>query len=139
MGMAASIEIRVPFLDHEFASWVAAEIPPAAKIDGRTTKAILRQAMQPWLPAEVLHQPKAGFGAPIDAWLREGLRPMVNDVLSAATIARRGIFEPAAVQRLVDEHQSRRREHGYRIWSLLTLELWMRAFLDGRGAGGHPN
>src|SRR5207248_9653623 len=69
MSMASSVEVRVPFLDWQLSEWVAANIPPGLKLRGRTTKYIFREAMKPLLPAEVLRQKKAGFGAPVDHWL----------------------------------------------------------------------
>src|SRR4030095_1130194 len=71
MSMASSMEVRVPFLDRELAEWIASNVPPSLKLHGRTTKHILREAMRPLLPAEVLLQKKAGFGAPADYWLGE--------------------------------------------------------------------
>ncbi|HKP13433.1 MAG TPA: asparagine synthase (glutamine-hydrolyzing), partial [Blastocatellia bacterium] len=82
MSMASSVEVRVPFLDWQLAEWVAWNVPPELKLHNRTTKHILREAMRPLLPAEVLGQKKAGFGAPADLWLAEDLREMVDDLLS---------------------------------------------------------
>lgn len=130
MSMASSVEVRVPFLDRSLAEWVAANVPPELKLAGNTTKHILREAMRPWLPAEVLVQKKAGFAAPVDAWLAGALRPMVDELLSAGTVRRRGLFEPAEVARLVSEQRSGRQDWSMQIWQLLTLELWQQAFMD---------
>jgi asparagine synthase (glutamine-hydrolysing) len=134
MSMASSVEVRVPFLDREFAEFVAWNIPSALKIRGRmrpTTKYIFRQAMRDILPREVLQQPKAGFAAPVDYWLAHDLKAMVDDLISPAQLRRRGIFRPEAVRSLVDEHRSGRADWSMQIWQFLTLELWMRTFLDG--------
>ena len=115
----------------EFAAW---NIPPQLKLHGRmrpTTKYIFRKAMQDILPAEVLNQPKAGFAAPIDYWLANDLRPMVDDLLSESNVRRRGLFQPAAVRQYVEEHRSGAEDWSMQIWQFLTLELWMQAFLDG--------
>jgi asparagine synthase (glutamine-hydrolysing) len=130
MSMASSVEVRVPFLDWEFAEWVAANVPPHLKLNKGTTKYILREAMRPILPAEVLTQNKAGFGAPVDYWLANELRPMVDELLSEATIKRRGLFNPKVIRRYVEEQRSGRKDWSAQIWQFLTLELWMREFLD---------
>ncbi|MDX6611695.1 MAG: hypothetical protein QOD75_881 [Blastocatellia bacterium] len=130
MSMASSVEVRVPFLDWEFAEWVAANVPPQLKMKGGTTKHILREAMRPMLPAEVLHQKKAGFAAPIDYWLAGDLREMVDDLLSESRITARGLFRPEKVRQLIAEQRSGRHDWSHQVWQFLTLELWMQAFVD---------
>jgi asparagine synthase (glutamine-hydrolysing) len=134
MSMASSVEVRVPFLDREFAEFVAWNVPPRLKLKGvlrPTTKYIFRKAMGKILPKEVLHQPKAGFAAPVDYWLAHDLREMVDDLLSPSQLAKRGIFRPETVRRFVDEHRSGRHDWSMQLWQFLTLELWMQVFLDG--------
>jgi len=134
MSMASSVEVRVPFLDPEFAEFVAWNVPPHLKLHGffrPTTKYIFRKAMRDVLPREVLKQPKAGFAAPVDYWLANDLREMIDDLLSSKKIEQRGIFKPEAVRRFVSEHRSGRRDWSMQIWQVLTLELWMQTFLDG--------
>jgi asparagine synthase (glutamine-hydrolysing) len=133
MSMASSVEVRVPFLDWELAEWVASNVPPGLKLQGRTTKHILREAMRPLLPPEVLEQKKAGFGAPADYWLANDLREMVDDLLSESNLKTRGLFNPASVRLLVEEQRSGRQDWSAQVWQFLTLELWMRVFID-RGA-----
>jgi len=130
MSMASSVEARVPFLDWEFAEWVAWNIPPRLKLNGKTTKYILREAMRPILPGEVLQQKKAGFAAPIDYWLANDLTEMVNDLLSVSRIQRRGLFNPRVVNELLRQHRAGREDWAFQIWQLLTLELWFHAFVD---------
>ncbi len=133
MSMASSVEVRVPFLDRELAEFAAWNIPPNLKLKGLfqpTTKHIFRRAMQDVLPAEVLRQPKAGFAAPVDYWLAHDLREMVDDLLSETNIRKRGLFRPEAVRRFVDEHRSGAEDWSMQIWQFLTLENWMRIFLD---------
>jgi asparagine synthase (glutamine-hydrolysing) len=89
--------------------------------------------MRPLLPPEVLEQKKAGFGAPADYWLAKDLREMVDDLMSETDLKNRGLFNPAAVRLLVDEQRSGRQDWSAQVWQFLTLELWMRAFID-RGA-----
>lgn len=134
MSMASSVEVRVPFLDRELAEFVAWNVPPGLKLKGAmrpTTKYILRRAMQDVLPREVLQQPKAGFAAPVDYWLANDLREMVDDLLSPSRIQERGLFRPEAVRRFVDEHRSGHQDWSLQLWQFLTLELWMQVFLDG--------
>lgn len=137
MSMASSVEVRVPFLDRDLAEFVAWNVPPRLKLKGSlrpTTKYIFRQAMRNILPREVLHQPKAGFAAPVDYWLAHDLKEMVDDLLSPSRLRGRGIFRPDAVQRFVDEHRSGRQDWSMQLWQFLTLELWMQTFLDGGAA-----
>ncbi len=133
MSMASSVEVRVPFLDRELAEFAAWNIPPNLKLKGffrPTTKHILRKAMQDILPTEVLRQPKAGFAAPVDYWLANDLREMVDDLLSETNIRNRGLFRPEAVRRFIDEQRSGTEDWSMQIWQFLTLENWMQIFLD---------
>jgi asparagine synthase (glutamine-hydrolysing) len=133
MSMASSVEVRVPFLDRELAEFAAWNIPPHLKLKGflrPTTKHIFRRAMKDVLPAEVLRQPKAGFAAPVDYWLANDLREMVDDLLSETNVRSRGLFRPEEVRRFVDEHRSGAQDWSMQIWQFLTLEHWMRIFLD---------
>jgi asparagine synthase (glutamine-hydrolysing) len=133
MSMASSVEVRVPFLDRELAEFVAWNVPPSLKLKGTlrpTTKYILRKAMQDILPREILHQPKAGFAAPVDYWLAHDLKEMVDDLLSPSQLRDRGLFRPQAVRTVVDEHRRGVQDWSMQIWQFLTLEIWMRTFLD---------
>ena len=134
MSMASSVEVRVPFLDRDFAEFVAWNVKPEWKLKGKwrpVTKHIFRQAMRTMLPEEVLRQPKAGFAAPVDYWLAHDLRPMVDDLLSTSQVRRRGLFRPEVVGRYVDEQRRGAEDWSMQIWQLLTLEIWMQLFLDG--------
>jgi asparagine synthase (glutamine-hydrolysing) len=134
MSMASSVEVRVPFLDRELAEFAARNISPALKLKGffrPTTKHILREAMRGILPPEVLRQPKAGFAAPVDYWLAHDLRELVDDLLSESNVAKRGLFRPQQVRRFIDEHRSGAKDWSMQIWQFLTLEHWMRIFIDG--------
>ncbi len=134
MSMASSVEVRVPFLDRELAEFVAWNVPPNLKLKGffrPTTKYIFRKAMQDILPREVLEQPKAGFAAPVDYWLANDLKEMVDDLLSESRVRERGLFRPQAVRALVEQHRRGAQDWSPQIWQFLTLELWMKTFLDG--------
>jgi asparagine synthase (glutamine-hydrolysing) len=133
MSMASSVEVRVPFLDRDLAEFAAWNIPPDLKLKGffrPGTKYIFRRAMRDILPAEVLRQPKAGFAAPLDYWLANDLREMVDDLLSETNIRKRGLFRPEVVRRFVDEHGAGTEDWSMQIWQFLTLEHWMKVFLD---------
>lgn len=133
MSMASSVEVRVPFLDRELVEFVAGNVPPQAKLKGTfnpVTKYILREAMRDLLPPEVLHQPKAGFGAPVDYWLAYDLREMTDDLLAESQIKKRGLFRPEAVQSMVQQHRRGDQDWSMQIWQLLTLELWLQTFVD---------
>jgi asparagine synthase (glutamine-hydrolysing) len=133
MGMASSLEVRVPFLDRELMEFVAWNVRPSLKIKGflmPQTKYIFRTAMKPLLPREVLQQPKAGFGVPVDYWLANDLREMVDDLLSEQTLKNRGYFNASAVRALVEEHRSGAQDWSMQVWQLLTFELWLQEFVD---------
>jgi asparagine synthase (glutamine-hydrolysing) len=126
--MANSLEARSPFLDHLLMEW-AAGLPTRLKVRAGTTKYLLKKAVAPWLPAELVDRPKMGFGVPLAAWLRTELRELAWDVLTDRTARSRGFFRPEEVSRLLVEHQDGR-DHGSRIWALVQFELWHRMFLD---------
>jgi asparagine synthase (glutamine-hydrolysing) len=129
MSMAASIESRVPFLDHPLTEWVAG-LPQTMKLRGTTTKWILRQAMQGRVPPPILQRRKMGFPVPVGSWLRGRWRPLLAEYVTGSRARARGIFEAGAVDRLVAEHV-RGVNHAERLWALLTFEIWARVFLDG--------
>jgi asparagine synthase (glutamine-hydrolysing) len=128
-SMASSVESRVPFLDWEFAQWVASNVPPGLKLKGGITKYIYRRALKAKIPAEVLRQPKAGFTAPIDMWLANDLKIFLREILSSDRLKRHGVFNPRAVEKMLQEQSSGIRDWTYPIWQVLTLELWIEQFL----------
>ncbi|MBK8006871.1 MAG: hypothetical protein IPK12_24160 [Gemmatimonadetes bacterium] len=129
MGMAAGVEVRVPLLDLDLVA-LAARIPPAEKQRGMLGKAIFKQAMEPYLPHDVIYRPKSGFGAPLRRWLRQELRPQVEATLNPEALRARGLFDPAAVQRLVARDRGGQVDGGYTIFALMCIELWCRMFVD---------
>ncbi len=131
LSMAASVEMRIPFLDDEVAD-LALRIPESLKMRRLKGKDVLRRSMEGILPREIIWRRKAAFAAPIRAWLRSELAPLVGDVLSDRWLTDTGLFEPAAVRRLIDDHQSGRADHTYRIWTLLTFAMWHRAHIARR-------
>jgi asparagine synthase (glutamine-hydrolysing) len=130
MSMAASIESRVPFLDHELVERVAM-MPVGVKLRGWRTKAVLRAALRDLVPPEILTRRKMGFPVPVGRWLRGAFRPLLNELVTGERARRRGLFEPASLRRLAAEHRAGAAEHGDRLWLLANLEIWQRIFIDG--------
>lgn len=125
MSMAASLEARVPLLDHRVVEF-ALTLPSHLKLHQGMTKVILRRAMQGILPDAVLRKPKQGFSIPMKQWLRGPLREMMADLLSGECVRARGYFEYRTVSRWVDEHVQGRVNHSHRLWALMMFELWQR-------------
>jgi asparagine synthase (glutamine-hydrolysing) len=132
-SMAATLEVRVPLLNHELVE-LAARMPPRLKLRGLRRKYILKRAAESLLPREVVWRRKAGFGAPVRAWLRGPLRPLVEELLSEEVVRRRGLFRPEEVRRVVADNLSGREDYGLHVLQLLTLEMWQRIFIDGQAA-----
>lgn len=130
MSMAAGVEVRVPFLDNDLVQ-LANSLPPGFKQHGAEGKWVLKKAMEPYLPREVIYRPKTGFGAPLRHWLRHELRELVDDMLSADTLLRRGLFDPKAVANLIADDRAGRVDAAYTILGLMCIEIWCRKFMDG--------
>lgn len=128
MSMAVSLEARVPFLDHRFVEFTAT-LPSRLKMRGRSTKYILKRAMQPLLPEEILTRGKEGFSIPIKNWLRNDLKSLMLDVLAPARIKREGFFDPDYVQKLVTEHLEGRENHSHRLWAMMVFGIWQDIYL----------
>jgi len=124
-SMAASVEVRVPFVDPAVVK-AAFSLPGGSKIRGRTTKAALKEAAQAWLPDEIVRRPKASFGAPLRAWISHDLSELVDDVLLGGDLVDSGFLQREPLRRLVEEERSGREDRSKQIWQLLTLELWCR-------------
>jgi asparagine synthase (glutamine-hydrolysing) len=131
MSMAAGVEVRVPFLDTDLVE-VAAQIPDGLKQRGRVGKWVLKKAMEPYLPRDVIYRPKTGFGAPLRRWMRYELRELLGDLLSEDGVRRRGLFDPQAVHRLITDNDAGRRDAAYTLLSLVCIEIWCRRFIDRR-------
>jgi asparagine synthase (glutamine-hydrolysing) len=133
MSMASSLELRAPFCDHHVLE-ASLAIPPAVKTRGFRLKGLLKAAYAGVLPPAVLSHRKQGFMIPLARWLRTDLRPLLDDLLHPEHVRRRGLFRVDEVERLRAEHESGRRSHADRLWTLMVAELWLREYLD-RGAG----
>ena len=130
-SMAFGVEVRVPYIDNALVDFMAA-VPPELKMRGMTRKYLMKQALRGLLPDAILHRKKAGFGAPIRTWIVSDLKEMIDDLLSEATVRRRGFFDPAYVRKIIQENSAGRNDYNYLIYILLSFELWARNYLDGQ-------
>jgi asparagine synthase (glutamine-hydrolysing) len=124
-SMAASVEVRTPFVDLIVAQ-AAFSIQGSDKIRGKTAKAALKDAAENWLPNEIVHRPKASFGAPLRAWVRNDLRELINDVLVGGELTQLGMLRRDQVRRLIADERAGREDYAKQIWQLLSMELWYR-------------
>ncbi|HEX5461256.1 MAG TPA: asparagine synthase (glutamine-hydrolyzing) [Steroidobacteraceae bacterium] len=125
MTMAASLEARMPFMDHELAAFVSG-LPDEWRVRGRTTKRILREAMRRVLPATILERPKIGFRVPVNEWFRGSMRGYLTDHLLGPQSRTRDYYRPQTLRSYVEEHAAGRQNHEKLLWCLLTLEIWHR-------------
>jgi asparagine synthase (glutamine-hydrolysing) len=132
MSMAASIESRVPFLDHPLVEFTA-RLPERLKLRGGTTKYILREAMRDRLPAEILARGKMGFPVPVGSWLRGPYRRIVDELVLSPRALERGLFDAGTIRNLVARHDGGE-DHAERLWSLVNLEIWHRVVVEGEPA-----
>jgi asparagine synthase (glutamine-hydrolysing) len=131
-SMAASVEVRVPFIDHRIVEFVRS-LPTSQLVRGRRQKYVLKKVAEQHLPESIVWRQKAGFGLPIRSWLKRQLRPFVTELLSEDRVRQRGIFEPKVVKGIVDDVWSGREDNAVRIWALLTFEVWAQTYLDADG------
>ena len=129
MSMAASIESRVPFLDHKLVEFTA-RMPREMKLRGGSTKWILREAMKGILPAEIIDRPKMGFPVPVGSWFRGQFKHLVDEYVLGKRAMGRGIFDAGFVRSLVAAHDAGE-DHDERLWALVNFEIWQRQFIDG--------
>lgn len=127
MTMAASLELRPPFLDHRLVE-LAFTLPSSVKLRGRTTKWVVKEVARRYLPADVVDRPKVGFKVPLDDWFRGGLRDLALDLLTGPSSFVGSTFDTTVVRRLLNAHASGHRDEQARIWTLLSLEVWHREF-----------
>jgi asparagine synthase (glutamine-hydrolysing) len=128
--MAWSLEARVPYLDHRFVEFVA-QLDPAMKQSGDTRKYLLKKLAEKYLPHDIVHRPKQGFVMPLSEWLGAGLATRVERSLGPEGLGRRGLFRPGALDRILAEHRSGRRNHAGRLWALTVLEIWFERYAPG--------
>jgi asparagine synthase (glutamine-hydrolysing) len=133
MSMAASVESRVPFLDHKLVEFTSS-LPERLKLRRWTTKYVLRQSMKNVLPAAILDRPKMGFPVPLGKWFRGAYAPVLDEYVLGSRAIERGIFKAEVVRSLVEQHRRGEANHSERLWSLVNLEMWHRRFIDGEDA-----
>ena len=124
-SMAHSLEVREPLMDHELVEWLAS-LPSSLKIRNGESKYVLKKAMEPYLPSDIMYRPKMGFAVPLARWLRGPLRARVRETLLGTQMAESGIFNSATIRRLVEQHESGARDHSTPIWTLLMFDAFLR-------------
>ena len=129
MSVAASLELRPPFLDHRLVE-LAFTLPSDVKVRGRTTKWVVKEVARRYLPADIVDRPKVGFKVPLDEWFRGGLRDMAFDLLTGPSSFVGSTFDPAAVSRTLRAHMNGERNEQLRLWPLLSLEVWHRELVS---------
>lgn len=127
-SMAASLEVRVPLLDHRIVEYTSS-LPEDLKYRNGTGKYLLKKLLARYVPKELFERPKMGFGVPIDRWFRSELKDLLLDYLSPERLRREGIFDHAVVEKIINEHLSGKVNHHYRLWSLLMWEMWRERWL----------
>jgi asparagine synthase (glutamine-hydrolysing) len=130
-SMAHGLEVRVPFLDHEFVNWTA-DLPTSSKLRSGTGKHILKDALKPVLPDEILYRSKMGFAVPLDIWFRGSLQDKMTETLRSERLADSGVFNPDALRTIGRDHRSGRRDYSAVLWALLMFE----GFLTAESSGG---
>jgi asparagine synthase (glutamine-hydrolysing) len=135
MSMAVSLECRVPLLDQRLVG-LAASMPGALKLRGGQLKFVMKRALEGILPESILNREKRGFGAPMGAWLRAELSPLLRGILSRDSVESRGLLNADAVDTMIREHEQRRVDRTDHLLALINLEIWSRLYLDGRGVAG---
>lgn len=134
MSMAVSLECRVPLLDHELVE-LAASMPESVKIRGGQLKYLMKKALSPMLPDDILHRQKRGFGTPMGAWLKRELAPVLRHLLSPEVVARRGLLRQPAIDALMADHEANRSDGTDALLAMMNLEIWSRVYLDRREPG----
>jgi asparagine synthase (glutamine-hydrolysing) len=137
MSMAASLEARVPLLDHKLIEFVS-KLPSTLKLSGFETKRIFKRAMRGIVPDEILDRGKQGFGVPMERWINSELKNEIQDVVTSARSLGRGYFNRNQIDLLFKEHHRGRRDHSMQLWTLFMLELWQRQFVDGDVTSAQP-
>ena len=129
MSMATGVEVRVPFLDLDLVDF-SAKIPNNFKQRGSVGKWVLKKAMEPYLPRDIIYRSKTGFGAPLRTWMQHDLKEIMGDLLSIESLSRRGLFSANNVQKLILENSQGKIDANYTLFSLLCVEIWCREYLD---------
>jgi asparagine synthase (glutamine-hydrolysing) len=131
-SMAASLEARVPFLDPAVTE-LALAVPARHKVHWFGKKRLLRKALAPLLPSQILNGPKQGFSIPVAAWLRGELEPLARSILSPEALRRQGFFRPEPVSAMLDDHVAGKQDLSRQLWNLLVFSLWHDRYVNGSG------
>jgi asparagine synthase (glutamine-hydrolysing) len=124
-SMAHSLEVRVPLLDHKLVEWISS-IPPSLKLHGKEGKFVLKKALETYLPDDILYRDKMGFAVPLASWFRGPLRQKLHKALMGPTLADTGIFNQSFLEKMLDQHQSGKRDYSAPLWTLLMFESFLR-------------
>jgi asparagine synthase (glutamine-hydrolysing) len=127
-SMAHSLEVREPLMDHELVEWVSS-LPTSLKIRGQEGKYLLKKAMEPYVPDEVMYRPKMGFAVPIANWFRGPLKARVRDAVLGSRLLDTGIFNRPYLNELLEQHQSGQRDHSAPLWTLLMFDAFLKNVL----------
>lgn len=137
-SMAHSLEARSPLLDHHILEW-AASVPSSQKLRRGQTKYLLKKALEPLLPRQVLYRRKMGFGVPIEQWLRSDIKDLAMEMVASSQAISRGLFEPHYGRRLMEEHCSGKAVHTTKLWAMIMLEQWYRMWIDPAALPKRPS
>ena len=129
MSMAVSLEARVPLLDHVLVEYVAS-LPYHLKVNGSTTKYILKKALTHLLPSEIIYRKKQGFNVPLNEWFRNDLVRLASEVLFDSRSTNRGLLKRSQIEHILNRHQKKEQDLSFQIWSLIVFEKWCRRFMD---------
>ena len=128
LSMAVGVEVRVPFLDTELVEF-STKIPPKFKLKGKETKYLLKKVAERYLPDEIIYRSKTGFGAPVRKWILNDMESIINNYLSKKSVDKRNIFNHEKISELIKENKVGSVDSSYSIWSLFSIESWMRQFM----------
>jgi len=134
-SMAHALEVREPLMDHPLVEWLAT-LPAQLKVRGNEGKHVLKKAMEPHLPREIMYRPKMGFAVPLERWFRGPLKQRVREAVLGERLAETGLFNPQYLKHLVDAHQSSVRDYSSPLWTLLMFEAFLRKVMDGQAVNG---
>lgn len=132
-AMAHSLEVRVPLLDHKFVEW-ASSLPSDLKLHGGEGKYILKKALEPYLPEDIMYRPKKGFSIPLASWFRGPLRAQVRAAVLSPLLLDTGIFNPAYLRHMVDQHESGANDFSASLWSVMMFEAFLRVSVGSPAA-----
>jgi asparagine synthase (glutamine-hydrolysing) len=123
--MAHALEVREPLMDHPLVEWLAS-LPPRLKVRGQEGKWLLKKAMEPHLPHEIMYRPKMGFAVPLARWFRGPLRSRVREAVLGSTLTETGYFDTATLQRMLRDHDSGLRDYSHPLWTVLMFDAFLR-------------